>query len=136
VARGWESKAIESQQEDRGTRRPAGPALTAEERDRRDRAESVALALADATAQLQAACRPAQRDLLHERVRALQSLLAGLQTPPALTPERRIRCRPAVFLLCSPSGLTPPIRHHLSPRSQRGDIASLQPVSRPAEPQE
>jgi hypothetical protein len=83
VARGWESKAIESQQEDRGARRPAGPALTLEERDRRERAESVALALADATAQLQAACRPAQRDLLHERVRALQSLLAGLKTPPA-----------------------------------------------------
>lgn len=84
VARGWESKAIESQQEDRGARRPAGPDLTPEQRERRERAESVALALADATAQLQAACRPAQRDLLRQRVMALQSLLAGLQIPPAV----------------------------------------------------
>ena len=83
VARGWESKAIESQQEDRHTRRPAGPALSAEARERHQRAESVALALADTTAQLQAACRPAQRDVLRQRVVALETLLAELKSPQA-----------------------------------------------------
>lgn len=83
MARGWESKAIESQQEDRGAERAQGPALTPEEQERRQRAESVALALADATAQLQAACRPVQRDLLRQRVVALEELLAELKAPPA-----------------------------------------------------
>ena len=83
VARGWESKAIESQQEDRHARRPAGPALSPEARDRQQRAESVALALADTTAQLQAACRPAQRDQLRQRVVALETLLAELKAPQA-----------------------------------------------------
>jgi hypothetical protein len=83
VARGWESKAIESQQEDRHARQPAGPALPPEARERQQRAESVALALADTTAQLQAACRPAQRDVLRQRVVALQTLLAELNAPQA-----------------------------------------------------
>ena len=82
MARGWESKAIESQQDDRAARRPAGPQLSPEERERRDRADSVSLALADAAAQLQAACRPAQRDMLRQRVTALEGLLADLKTPP------------------------------------------------------
>ncbi|MBP7778898.1 MAG: hypothetical protein KA371_17415 [Acidobacteria bacterium] len=83
MARGWESKAVESQQEDRATRRPSGPALSPDERDRRQRADTVALALADTTAQLQAACRPVQRDLLRQRVIALERLLAELRTSPA-----------------------------------------------------
>jgi len=82
VARGWESKAVESQQEDRSARRPVGAALAPEARERQQRAESVALALADTMAQLQAACRPAQRDMLRQRVTALEALLAELKTPP------------------------------------------------------
>lgn len=81
MARGWESKAIESQQADRAVARPAGPAPTAEALARRQRAETVALALADATAQLQAACRPAHRDSIRQRVTALEALLAGLRAP-------------------------------------------------------
>ena len=83
MARGWESKAIESQQQDRATRPPSGPDLTPAERERHQRAESVALALADAAAQLQAACRPAHRDALHQRVTALQNLLAELRAAQA-----------------------------------------------------
>lgn len=83
MARGWESKAIESQQDDRDARRPAGPVLSAEARERQQRAESVALALADTTAQLQAACRPAQRDMLRQRVTALETLLTELKTAQA-----------------------------------------------------
>lgn len=79
MARGWESKAIESQQADRDTARKIGPSPSPEALARRQRAESVALALADATAQLQAACRPAQRDALRQRVTALEALLAELR---------------------------------------------------------
>ncbi len=67
----------------RATRPPSGPDLTPAERERHQRAESVALALADAAAQLQAACRPAHRDALHQRVTALQNLLAELRAAQA-----------------------------------------------------
>ncbi len=81
MARGWESKAIESQQDDARAKGPAGPAPSPEELERREKAASVGLALADLTAQLQAACRPAQRDLLRQRVAALEALLASLAPP-------------------------------------------------------
>lgn len=82
MARGWESKAIESQQADRQTTARQGPARSPEAQARQERATSVALALADATAQLQAACRPVHRDALQQRVAALRSLLAELQAEP------------------------------------------------------
>lgn len=81
MARGWESKAIEAQQADAETTRRAGPLLTPEEQARKQQADSVALALADATAQLQAACRPVQRDALRHRVVALTDLLSELRGP-------------------------------------------------------
>lgn len=81
MARGWESKAVEAQQAEARTPRPAGPAPSPAEVARRQKAESVALALADATAQLQAACRPVQRDALRRRIEGLEALLAELRTP-------------------------------------------------------
>jgi len=82
VARGWESKSIESQQDDARAKGPIGPAPSPEELERREKAASVRLALADLTAQLQAACRPVQRDLLRQRVVALEALLATLSPLP------------------------------------------------------
>lgn len=82
MARGWESKAIESQQDDARAKGPAGPAPSPEELERRQKAASVGMALADLTAQLQAACRPVQRDMLRHRVAALEALLATLGPPP------------------------------------------------------
>lgn len=81
VARGWESKAVEAQQADHGPVRAAGPILSPEALAQKQKADSVALALTDATAQLQAACRPAQRDALRQRVVALTELLASLRAP-------------------------------------------------------
>lgn len=75
MARGWESKAIESQQAD-AERKPIGPALSQDELDRRQRAETLGLALADITAQLQAACTPLHRDMLRQRMVAVEALLA------------------------------------------------------------
>lgn len=87
VARGWESKAIESQQADREPSGRRGPALSADALARQQRAKSVALALADASAQLQAACRPVHRDALQQRVTALRALLTDLEAAPEI-PER------------------------------------------------
>ncbi|MGE0816661.1 MAG: hypothetical protein AB7O28_22480 [Vicinamibacterales bacterium] len=87
MARGWESKAIESQQDDRRDAGRLRPALSPDARARRERAETVALALADTAAQLQAACRPAHRDQLRQRVAALEALLADLRGPGPGTAE-------------------------------------------------
>jgi hypothetical protein len=82
VARGWESKSVESQQDDSRAKGPVGPAPSPEELARRQKAESIALALADATSQLRAACRPVHQDMLRQRVAALEELLAALAPPP------------------------------------------------------
>lgn len=81
MARGWESKAVESQQEDARPSPSARPVLSAEAQARKDKADAVALALTDATAQWQAACRAAHREALHQRVAALTALLADLRAP-------------------------------------------------------
>jgi hypothetical protein len=87
MARGWESKAVESQQEDRVSARPTTPPRSPVERARAERAQTVALALADATAQLQAACRPAQRDALRQRVVALEALLVQVRSGDDTAPD-------------------------------------------------
>jgi hypothetical protein len=76
MARGWESKAIESQQADVGTaagprRRMSAAALAAEAR-RRD----LLLARARVTADLAAATRPAHRDMLEQALADLDEKLA------------------------------------------------------------
>ncbi|MEP7116883.1 MAG: hypothetical protein ABI880_04845 [Acidobacteriota bacterium] len=87
MARGWESKAIESQQDDSRTKAPDGPRASPEEVVRRQKAESIALVLADTTAQLQAACRPVHRDMLRQRITALETLLAELAVPALQGPS-------------------------------------------------
>ena len=82
MARGWESKAVEDQQAE--ARRPAGigPPITEAERARRQEADGLRLALADATAQLQGACRPVHRDMLRQRIAALEARLTEVQGAP------------------------------------------------------
>ena len=82
MARGWESKAIEAQQADAGRSAPVGPPLSEAERERRRHADGLRLALAEATAQLQAACRPVHRDMLRQRIAALEARLAEVTGPP------------------------------------------------------
>ena len=76
MARGWESKAIEAQQADAARSAPMSPPLSEAERERRSQAELLRLALAEATAQLQAACKPVHRDMLRQRIAALEARLA------------------------------------------------------------
>jgi hypothetical protein len=78
MARGWESKSIESQQDDAGRRAQTGPALTAEERERKQQQAGLQLALAETQAQLTAACRPAHREMLRLRLEAIQAQLKDL----------------------------------------------------------
>lgn len=83
MARGWESKAIEAQQEEASWRRPAcepseAPAALARLAERR----LVELARARAAADLARATRPAHRAMLEQAIAALDEQLARLPGVP------------------------------------------------------
>lgn len=78
MARGWESKSIESQQDEAGRKTAGGPELTPEERARHQQRTGLRLALAETQAQLGAACRPAHREMLKLRLDAIQAQLEDL----------------------------------------------------------
>ena len=82
MARGWESKSVEQQQEE-AQRAPAEPAptLTAAERDRLQRREQLTLALALTQDELQKACHPRHRDMLRLRLDALRAQITKLSAP-------------------------------------------------------
>jgi hypothetical protein len=80
MARGWESKSVEQQQEESVRSRPAtGSQLTPQQREREQIREQLRLALASTQAELQAACRPAHRDMLRLRLEAIESQLAAAE---------------------------------------------------------
>jgi hypothetical protein len=78
VARGWESKAVESQQESAAapSSRPAAPD-PGEARRRADRA-TLMLARTRALADLQHACAPAHRAMLEQAIAELDRRMAAL----------------------------------------------------------
>ena len=78
MARGWESKSIESQQDEAERKPSTKPALTAEERAQMQQKAGLELALAETQAQLTAACRPAHREMLQLRLAAIQAQLKAL----------------------------------------------------------
>lgn len=78
MARGFESKAVESQQADAQADRQVRPALSADERARVDRRNTLELALAQTQAEIQAACRPAHREMLQLKLEALKAALGML----------------------------------------------------------
>ncbi len=74
MARGWESKAVESQLEER-EKRASGPPpeeLTPEERARRARLDSLKLSRARTLEQLERATSPAHRAMLKRTLLALE----------------------------------------------------------------
>jgi hypothetical protein len=79
MARGWESKAIESQQDDARAGAPKKPALTPEQQAREERRVALQMAATRAQAELQAACQPAYRDMLRLKLDALRAQLAELE---------------------------------------------------------
>jgi hypothetical protein len=82
VARGWESKAIESQQEEMNLRDAGGRQtreLSPEEKVRRDRAESLRLSRARTLEQLERAATPAHRNMLKRTLLALERELSEVE---------------------------------------------------------
>ena len=82
MARGWESKAVEAQVEEKdwrdSARRPPQE-LSPEERARVERLESVRLSRARTLEQLERASSPAHRAMLKRTLLALERELAGLE---------------------------------------------------------
>jgi len=78
MARGWESKSIESQQDEADRKPSTRPVLTTEERAQMQQKAGLELALAETQAQLTAACRPAHREMLQLRLAAIQAQLKAL----------------------------------------------------------
>jgi hypothetical protein len=83
VARGWESKAVEAQQEaamtprNAATARLASGAETLDDARRRGDRATLMLARTRALADLQHACAPAHRAMLEQAIAALDERLNG-----------------------------------------------------------
>ncbi len=77
MARGWESKAIESQQDDAAARKAIKPARTAEQREQSQRRLTLELSRARLAADLERASAAPHRQMLE---RALADIAAQLDT--------------------------------------------------------
>jgi hypothetical protein len=78
MARGFESKAVESQQEEAQRRNTLRPEMSAEEQQRAARKAGLELARAQTQAEIVAACRPAHREMLKLRLEAIEAQIEGL----------------------------------------------------------
>jgi hypothetical protein len=78
MARGWESKSVESQQDDAAGKRTSGPDVSAEEAERRTERATLMLARNRALADLQHACAAAHRAMLEQAISELDARLARL----------------------------------------------------------
>lgn len=80
MARGWESKSVEEQQQE-SARDSKGkrPALSAEDAAKRTARETLMLARIGALSQLQRACAPAHRAMLEQAITDLDRQLAELE---------------------------------------------------------
>lgn len=81
MARGWESKAIESQQESAADARRARPAVNPADASRQAARATLMLARTRALADLQSACAPAHRAMLEQAIAELDQRLAELTNP-------------------------------------------------------
>ena len=81
MARGWESKNVESQQEEAERQRPRGPALTQDQQVRLTRRSQLELARARAAADLERATAPAHRSMLEQAIKALDAQISDLKNP-------------------------------------------------------
>ena len=78
MARGFESKSVESQQEESQRAKILRPALSEEERNAKARKDGLELALAQTQAEILAACRPAHREMLKLRLEAILGQIRDL----------------------------------------------------------
>ena len=78
MARGWESKSVEAQQDAAVNEQAKGPQVTAEEAARRSERATLSLARSRALADLQQACAPAHRAMLEQAIAELDKRLRAL----------------------------------------------------------
>jgi hypothetical protein len=79
MARGWESKSVEAQQQEALQHKARGPAPTAEELMRRERRRALELARTRARNDLERADAPAHRQMLQGAIAALDRQIAELE---------------------------------------------------------
>ena len=82
MARGWESKAVEAQQDAALNQQPKTPTITAEDAARRSQRATLSLARTRALADLQHACAAAHRAMLEQAIADLDKRLAALDENP------------------------------------------------------
>ena len=78
MARGLESKAVESQQEEAQRSKSMRPVRSAEDLARQSRKAGLEMALAQTQSEMSAACRPAHREMLKLRLEAIQAQIRDL----------------------------------------------------------
>jgi hypothetical protein len=80
MARGWESKSVEDQQEAAEQRKAAATSapVSAEETARRQELDALRLARARVLADLQRACRPAHRGMLEQALADVDTKITAL----------------------------------------------------------
>jgi hypothetical protein len=79
MARGWESKAVEAQQDEASTRRRTGPPVTPEDAARRAELATLTLARVRAEGDLRAATADAHRTMLERAIADLDRRIASLR---------------------------------------------------------
>jgi hypothetical protein len=80
MARGWESKSVEQQQDEMAERqKPRGAPLSREEQQRNREREGLLLSRERLTQQLQAATNPRHREMLLQSIAALDAQLASFK---------------------------------------------------------
>ena len=78
MARGWESKSIEQQQDAMAERhKPARPALSPEERDRDRKRQGLLLSRSRLSRQLETAANPRHRQMLTDAIAELDRQLSS-----------------------------------------------------------
>ena len=78
MARGWESKSVEAQQEERLERKRLGLGLSAQDLATHDRRQTLELSRARAVSDLNRASSPAHRQMLEGAIASLERELAAL----------------------------------------------------------
>ena len=87
MARGWESKAVEAQQDAAAEGRAKVAAITPEESARRSERATLSLARIRALADLQKACAAPHRAMLEQAIADLDERLAALENPKPQVPN-------------------------------------------------
>ena len=82
MARGWESKSVESQQEEAARERVPKAALTPEQRAKAERRATLELTRARAVADLGRATSPQHRRMLEQAIATIDEQLARLSPAP------------------------------------------------------